>query len=298
MGDKRKRSQLPAEDDAVEVTEVRQKKSKNSDKERKIDKSKKERKEKREKKEKKEKEEKEKNQDNEVRDDVEVNGNYPDVEMNLANGAAEDDVEKKVKEKKAKDGGETAEEERDKKRKEKKKNRKGIKDKQKVEGGREEKEEHENSAEQLGSQPEQKKEKKRNKDKDKKDKTGTTLTNRHGEITEETHVVETDVAAENGVDENIDGASGHDGEKKNLRLIAFIGNLPFHTTLEAVQKHFAKIEPNDIRLPSEKGGKKGRGFAFIEFDRYDRMKTCLKLYHHSLFDDGKNPARKINVELT
>lgn len=227
MGDKRKRSQLPAEDDAVEVTEVRQKKSKNSDKERKIDKSK-ERKEKRERRKKKEKEkkEKEKDQDNEVRDDVEVNGNYPDVEMKLANGAAEDDVEKKVKENKAKDGGEAAEEERDKKRKEKKKNKKGIKDKQKVEGGREEKEEHENSAEQLGSQQEQKeqkKERKRNKDKNKKDKTGTALINRHGEITEETPVVETDVAAENGVDENIDGANGHDGEKKNLRLIAFIG---------------------------------------------------------------------------
>ena len=28
------------------------------------------------------------------------------------------------------------------------------------------------------------------------------------------------------------------------------------------------------------------------------MKTCLKLYHHSSFDDGKKPARKINVELT
>ena len=28
------------------------------------------------------------------------------------------------------------------------------------------------------------------------------------------------------------------------------------------------------------------------------MKTCLKLYHHSIFDDGKYPPRKINVELT
>lgn len=28
------------------------------------------------------------------------------------------------------------------------------------------------------------------------------------------------------------------------------------------------------------------------------MQTCLKLYHHSSFDDGKSPARKINVELT
>ena len=28
------------------------------------------------------------------------------------------------------------------------------------------------------------------------------------------------------------------------------------------------------------------------------MKTCLKLYHHSSFVDGVNPARKINVELS
>jgi nucleolar protein 6 len=28
------------------------------------------------------------------------------------------------------------------------------------------------------------------------------------------------------------------------------------------------------------------------------MKTCLKTYHHSEFDDKKSPARKINVELT
>jgi len=28
------------------------------------------------------------------------------------------------------------------------------------------------------------------------------------------------------------------------------------------------------------------------------MKTCLKLFHHSMFDDGISPPRKINVELT
>lgn len=28
------------------------------------------------------------------------------------------------------------------------------------------------------------------------------------------------------------------------------------------------------------------------------MKTCLKLMHHSTFDDGKSAPRKINVELT
>lgn len=48
----------------------------------------------------------------------------------------------------------------------------------------------------------------------------------------------------------------------------------------------------------KKDSEKCRGFGFVEFEAFDRMQTCLKLYHHSSFDDGKSPARKINVELT
>jgi nucleolar protein 6 len=36
----------------------------------------------------------------------------------------------------------------------------------------------------------------------------------------------------------------------------------------------------------------------VEFEGYDHMKTCLKVFHHSMFNDGLSPARKINVELT
>lgn len=36
----------------------------------------------------------------------------------------------------------------------------------------------------------------------------------------------------------------------------------------------------------------------MEFEGYDHMKTCLKLFHHSMFDDGLSAPRKINVELT
>lgn len=75
------------------------------------------------------------------------------------------------------------------------------------------------------------------------------------------------------------------------------GNLPFGITQEQVQQHFAKIRPTQVRLATEKDSKKSRGFAFVEFDNYDRMKTCLKLYHHSLLDDGKGNSRKINCEL-
>ena len=77
------------------------------------------------------------------------------------------------------------------------------------------------------------------------------------------------------------------------------GNLPFTATQESVENHFCKINPMSVRLATEKGNSsKCRGFAFLEFQNYDRMQTCLKLYHHSSLDDGKSPARRINVELT
>ncbi|KAF2757459.1 hypothetical protein EJ05DRAFT_500996 [Pseudovirgaria hyperparasitica] len=88
------------------------------------------------------------------------------------------------------------------------------------------------------------------------------------------------------------------GEAKEHRFICFIGQLPKTSTVEHVKQHFAKIEPESIRLSTDKQTGKGKGFGFIEFADYDRMKTCLKLYHHSLFDDGISKPRKINVELT
>ncbi|KAL2367489.1 hypothetical protein RJ035_001738 [Blastomyces gilchristii] len=330
MGDKRKRSQLLAEDDAVEVAEVKQKKPKKSDKERKGDKSKKERKEKTGK----------KQDDEEVQDNVEVNGLGTDAEMKdideaipLVNGTAGEEAENKAKEakkgkkekkekkekekkenkeKKVREADEVVEERQDKKKKkkekkekkEKRKDKKDVEGKDKLSKEGEEKGEGEQEAVPGNLENQEKKKSKKSKDKkekkrskDKKDKEGVMLPE-HGDMTEKPAAVETDAAEVNSVDKTIEGTNGHDEEKKSQRFIVFIGNLPFQTTLEAVQKHFAKIDPSHVRLPSEKGGKKGRGFAFIEFDHYDRMKTCLKLYHHSLFDDGKNPARKINVELT
>ncbi|KAF2675159.1 hypothetical protein BT63DRAFT_420382 [Microthyrium microscopicum] len=85
---------------------------------------------------------------------------------------------------------------------------------------------------------------------------------------------------------------------KKVRFIAFIGNLPYTATKEDVSKHFASVRPDAVRLMTHKDTGKSKGFAFIEFEAYDRMKTCLKLYHHSNFEDGKGEARRINVELT
>lgn len=120
-----------------------------------------------------------------------------------------------------------------------------------------------------------------------------------------------------------DQAEGVDlDSQKKVRFIVFVGNLPYTTTTETLSSHFAKIRPDSVRhlthksedglgtqstgksskhkAPKTKGAAldKSKGFGFLEFTSYDRMRTCLQLYHHSNFDDGKSPARKINVELT
>lgn len=110
------------------------------------------------------------------------------------------------------------------------------------------------------------------------------------------------------------------------RFILFIGNLPYSATDANITAHFKRIQPFALRHRVDPKTKKSKGFAFLEFENYDRMKTCLKLYHHSTFDPAqtasdnqngengsndpkkttdqggkkgkKNQARRINVELT
>lgn len=94
------------------------------------------------------------------------------------------------------------------------------------------------------------------------------------------------------------------------RFIVFVGNLPYSATTSTIRSHFSKLQPFTVRHSTDKESGRSRGFAFLEFDGYHKMKTCLKLYHHSLFhavdDQGVSPAgekwkrraRKINVELT
>jgi len=118
-----------------------------------------------------------------------------------------------------------------------------------------------------------------------------------------------------------DGADGDQSEKQRKdRFIVFVGNLPFSTTDASLAAHFKKLAPSSIRHRTDPKLNKSKGFAFLEFDDYDRMKTCLKVYHHTMFDpdeytnDGREkPAetgrdgrkgkdakggRRINVELT
>ena len=83
-------------------------------------------------------------------------------------------------------------------------------------------------------------------------------------------------------------------EDKKHRFIVFIGNLPFHTTQKLLTAHFAPVAPTSIRLPFPKETPtKCKGYAFLEFEKYDRMKLCLAKFHHSMFE-----GRKLNVELT
>jgi nucleolar protein 6 len=128
-------------------------------------------------------------------------------------------------------------------------------------------------------------------------------------------------SSEDGVAVNGNGEKDESKGKKDARFICFIGkfyysrfasptsemqllmhltgNLPFTANTASVTKHFASVKPISVRaLTKKEDPTKSKGIAFVEFDGYDHMKTCLKLFHHSMFDDGLSAPRKINVELT
>ena len=100
-------------------------------------------------------------------------------------------------------------------------------------------------------------------------------------------------------DDDTAAANGNGSNGKQNRFICFVGNLPFTATADAVRAHFASLQPTSVRLLTQRDDpSKSRGIAFVEFGGYDHMKTCLKKFHHTDFDDGKSAPRKINVELT
>ena len=80
-----------------------------------------------------------------------------------------------------------------------------------------------------------------------------------------------------------------DGKSKKDRFILFIGNLPYAATNTSIANHFAALQPFTVRHNTEKTSGRSKGFAFLEFENYDKMKTCLKLYHHSMFDPDSQP---------
>ena len=102
-------------------------------------------------------------------------------------------------------------------------------------------------------------------------------------------------------DETAVAAEGEEvagGDKKN-RFIVFVGNLPYTANAATIRQHFASVKPEGVRCLTKDGKENTcRGFAFIEFTHPTNMRTCLDKLHHSIFNDGLSPARKINVELT
>ncbi|KAL8675252.1 MAG: hypothetical protein Q9168_000372 [Polycauliona sp. 1 TL-2023] len=87
-------------------------------------------------------------------------------------------------------------------------------------------------------------------------------------------------------------------ETKSHRFVVFVGNLPYSATDESVKQHFANLKPMSVRHLHDKTSGKSKGYAFLEFNDYDRLKTCLKISHQSVFDDNISPPRLLNVELT
>lgn len=90
-----------------------------------------------------------------------------------------------------------------------------------------------------------------------------------------------------------------DSSAKKDRHIVFVGNLPFSATAASISAHFATLSPVAVRcLRNRDDPNPCRGIAFVEFSKVWHQRTCLDKFHHSTFDDGVSPARKINVELT
>ncbi|KAK3625233.1 hypothetical protein LTR56_012027 [Elasticomyces elasticus] len=85
------------------------------------------------------------------------------------------------------------------------------------------------------------------------------------------------------------------GSTKGAKFILFIGNLPYSTTDASLTAHFKKLQPFILRHRTDPTTGKSKGFAFLEFEQFDRMETCIKKYHHSIFDpaDYKGDRAKL-----
>ncbi|KAJ4310982.1 hypothetical protein N0V84_010680 [Fusarium piperis] len=167
----------------------------------------------------------------------------------------------------------------------KKKNKKDKKNK-----GKESQQEEEPSADaEANDESSGSKKKKSKKDKKSSSETANNANNDNNDNNE---------AVPNGTDADADTAAA-DPDAKADRHIVFVGNLPFTATAASIQAHFDSLSPIHVRCMSDPADSKPcRGFAFVEFAKVWHMRTCLDKFHHSMFDDGVSPARRINVELT
>ncbi|MCJ1331825.1 hypothetical protein MMC10_008517 [Thelotrema lepadinum] len=122
----------------------------------------------------------------------------------------------------------------------------------------------------------------------------------HQQAPDDTNALQTRNATESDGEQSSEAEPLKKNEEESTkhRFICFIGNLPFTATTQSIADHFAAVKPSHIRHSTEKSTGKSRGFAFLEFDAFNRMQSCIMQYHHSSFPDTEGTARKINVELT
>ncbi|KAL0090764.1 hypothetical protein F4703DRAFT_1835067, partial [Phycomyces blakesleeanus] len=84
-----------------------------------------------------------------------------------------------------------------------------------------------------------------------------------------------------------------ENQEKGARFIVFVGNLPYNTTKEELEKHFESVGGvTSVRLLTDKQTGKPKGFAFMEFESSKHLSKALA-FHHTLFK-----KRQMNVELT
>ncbi|KAF1800347.1 hypothetical protein V8B55DRAFT_1536916 [Mucor lusitanicus] len=106
------------------------------------------------------------------------------------------------------------------------------------------------------------------------------------------------------IDVPVEGSTDAPHKKKNRRskkssnmegsrYIVFVGNLPYTTTKEDLEKHFESAGGiKSVRLLTDKATGKPKGFAFMEFENSKDLNKALA-FHHTFFK-----KRQINVELT
>lgn len=89
-------------------------------------------------------------------------------------------------------------------------------------------------------------------------------------------------------------ASKQEGTEKKKRYVLFVGNIPFQATVEDLKKHFLQkvSEVISVRIPTIKGSKKPRGFAYVEVTNSVDYEKALSLHHTNL------QGFKIKVEYT
>ncbi|XP_066262800.1 uncharacterized protein [Euwallacea similis] len=82
-------------------------------------------------------------------------------------------------------------------------------------------------------------------------------------------------------------------KKGQKRFVLFVGNIPYDTTKQDLSLHFSKVgNIVDVRIPTDKGSNKPRGFAYVEVKDEIAYEKCLSMHQSHI------KGRRINVLYT